>query len=163
MNKKDSILSQTLAWCPRPHDINFIFNCRFLSSRKSLPLVARVQISGKTLPFPWENCLWRFVLRQFHPGTSQSEYNKKNKEINTMPKTLTFCNRTATATSMRFTKMSVWLVYFRGFVYEMSIQYLKNVISTVFNEDDNQKKRKKEWNCFNIVMTFLFYIQIILI
>ena len=134
MNKKDSILSQTLAWCPRPHDINFIFNCRFLSSRKSLPLVARVQISGKTLPFPWENCLWRFVLRQFHPGTSQSEYNKKNKEINTMPKTLTFCKRTATTTSVKFSKISVLLIYFRGFANEMSIQYLKNVISTVFNE-----------------------------
>ena len=164
MAKKDSIWFQTLAWYPRPHYINFTFNCRFLSSRrKYLPLIIRVQILGKTLPFQLENCLWRFVLRQFHRETSQTEYNKKNKEINTMPKTLTFCNRTATATSVKLTKMSVWLVYFRGFVYEMSIQYLKNVISTVFNEDDNQKKRKKEWNCFNIVMTFLFYIQIILI
>ena len=88
MDKKNSIPSQTPAWYPRPHDINFTFKCRFLSSRiKSIPLVVRVQILGKTLPFQWENCLWRFVLRQFHPGTSQSEYNKKNKETNAMPKT----------------------------------------------------------------------------
>ena len=65
-----------------------------------------------------------------------------------MPKKLTFCNRTATATSMKLTKMSVWLIYFRGFAYEMSIQYLKNVISTVFNEDDNQKKREKRVELF---------------
>ena len=156
MAKKDSIWSQTLAWYPRPHYINFTFNCRFLSSRrKYLPLVIRVQILGKTLPFQLENCLWRFVLRQFHRETSQIEYNKKNKEINTMPKTLTFCNRTATATSMRLTKMSVWLVYFRGFVYEMSIQYLKNVISTVFNEDDNQKKGKKSG--IVLILSWLFF------
>ena len=43
-----------------------------------------------------------------------------------MPKTLTFCKRTATATSMKFSKISVLLVYFHGFAHEMSIQYLKN-------------------------------------
>ena len=41
-----------------------------------------------------------------------------------MPKTLTFCKRTATATSMKFSKISVWLIYFRGFAYEISIKYL---------------------------------------
>ena len=51
-----------------------------------------------------------------------------------MPKTLTFCKRTATTTSVKFSKISVLLIYFRGFANEMSIQYLKNVISTVFNE-----------------------------
>ena len=162
MGKKDSILSQTLTWYPWPHDIYFTFNCCFLSSRKSLPLVVGVQILGKTLPSEWENSPWRFVLRQFHPGISQSEYNKKNQG-NRMPKTLTFCKRTATTTSIKFIKISVWLIYFRDFAYEMSIQYLKNVISTAFNEDDNQKKGEKEWNCFNIVMTFLLFIQIILI
>ena len=125
MDKKNPIPSQKLAWYPRPHDINFTFTCRFLSSRrKSLPLVVRVQILGKTLPFQWENCLWRFALRQLHPGTSQSEYNKKKKRINAMPKTLTFCKRTATATSLKFSKISVWLIYFCGFAYKMSIKYL---------------------------------------
>ena len=75
-----------------------------------------------------------------------------------MPKTLTFCNRTATAISMKLTKMSVWLIYFRGFAYKMSIHYLKNVINTVFNEDDNQKKKGRKSGIVLILSWLFFFI-----